>query len=134
MMTPVVAPSRRWSLAAELTPEGRRRQHVGLTLLLIIVTALVAYWPTVENGFVQWDEPNYVTENPLLTDPEGLSKVWTTVKNTERQYYPLLVTNYWLQYRFWGENPVGYHAVNLLFHVCNSVLVFYLIRALGAAG
>jgi protein O-mannosyl-transferase len=107
-------------------------ESVGPLPLLLLVVTLVAYWPALGNGFVQWDEPSYVTENPLLSDPHGLWKGWTTIHETERQYYPLLLTTYWFEHRLWGDAPSGYHAVNIWLHLCNSLLVLLLLRALGA--
>jgi protein O-mannosyl-transferase len=107
------------------------RRDAGLLPLLLIVAALVAYWPALGNGYVRWDEQLYVTENPLLTDPNGLWKGWTTLRETERQYYPLLLTTFWIEHRLWGDNPSGYHAVNIWFHIANSLLVLLLVMALG---
>jgi len=108
-------------------------RDAGLLPLLLIVAALVAYWPALGNGFVQWDDQLYVTENPFLTDSNGLWKGWTTLRETERQYYPLLLTTFWIEHRLWGDNPSGYHAVNIWFHAANGVLVLFLLTALGAS-
>ena len=108
------------------------RRDAGLLPLLLIVAALVAYWPALNHGFVQWDEQLYVTENPFLTDPIGLWKGWTTLRETERQYYPLLLTTFWVEHRMWGDNPAGYHAVNIWLHAANGVLVLFLLMALGS--
>jgi len=108
------------------------QNSVGPLPLLLLVATLVAYWPALGNGFVRWDEQLYVTENPLLTDPNGLWKGWTTIHETERQYYPLVLTTFWLEHRLWGDNPAGYHAVNIWLHLCNSLLVMLLLTALGA--
>ncbi|MBI3620658.1 MAG: tetratricopeptide repeat protein [Nitrospirae bacterium] len=115
--------------AAGVVPAHR---GVGLLPLLLIVLTLVAYWPVREQGFVRWDEQLYVTENPFLVEPDGLWKAWTTTRETERQYAPLVLTTFWIQHRLWGYQPAGYHAVNLWFHLSNGVLVLFLLAALGA--
>ncbi len=109
------------------------RRDVGLLPLLLIVLTLIAYWPVREQGFVRWDEQLYVTENPFLLESDGLWKAWTTTRETERQYAPLLLTTFWIQHRLWGYQPAGYHAVNLWFHLSNGVLVLFLLAALGAS-
>jgi protein O-mannosyl-transferase len=107
------------------------RPEAGWLPLLLIVLTLAAYWPALQNGFVRWDDQLYVTENPLLNDPDGLWRGWTSLRETERQYYPLLLTTYWIQHRLWGDQPAGYHAVNIWFHTANSMLVLLLVMALG---
>jgi hypothetical protein len=108
------------------------RESIGPLPLLLLAVTLVAYWPALHAGFVRWDEQLYVTENPFLSDPNGLLKSWTTLRETERQYYPLLLTTYWFEHRLWGDVPSGYHAVNIWLHLCNSLLVLLLLTRLGA--
>lgn len=53
-------------------------------------------------------------------------------KETGRFYYrPVLGLMVRLEYAAWGDSPAGYHAVSLFFHAANSVLLFYLLSALG---
>ena len=32
-------------------------------------------------------------------------------------------TSFWLEHKLWGLNPVGYHAVNILLHLVNCLLL-----------
>lgn len=114
-------------------PAGSAAREVGLLPLLVIVVTLITYWPVRDYDFVRWDEQLYVLENPFLVEPDGLWKAWTTTRETERQYAPLLLTTYWIQHRLWGYEPAGYHAVNLWFHLSNGALVLFLLSALGAS-
>jgi len=53
-------------------------------------------------------------------------------KETGMFYYrPLLGLMVRVEYALWGRRPAGYHAVSLLFHAANAVLLFYLLSALG---
>lgn len=47
------------------------------------------------------------------------------------QYYPLLFTSYWVEYRLWGADAKGYHVTNLVLHLVNIVLVVLLLQQLG---
>ncbi len=102
---------------------------VWLGALFIILATLAAYWPAFSAGFI-WDDDAYVTENSLLTAPDGLSRIWFSA-HSQSQYFPLVFTTLRLEYALWGLNPVGYHVVNVCLHIVNALLVWALLRRLG---
>ena len=96
--------------------------------MLLVVVALAAYLPALNGGFV-WDDDAYVVENPNLRTPDGLWKIWAT-PTASPQYYPVAFTSFWLEYRLWGPDPLGYHLTNVLLHALNGVLVWRLLLGL----
>ncbi len=54
-----------------------------LFCLLLTVVVLVSYNPVVHNGFVNYDDDAYITDNPHVS--AGLT--WTTVKWAFTTYY-----------------------------------------------
>src|SRR5213078_2787736 len=42
-------------------------------------------------------------------------------------YHPLTMLSFAIEYHFWGLNEAGYHIVNVLLHLLNTILVFYTI-------
>ena len=102
-------------------------------ITLLAVTAL-AYRPTLSADFIRFDDQYYVVENDRLRTVEGLRKIWTPWA-TERgtQYYPLLVSSFWVEYHLWGLDARGYHTTNLILHLVNALLVFFLARAFGTS-
>ncbi len=96
----------------------------------MILTALV-YLPVTTGDFVRWDDQFYVEENALLQDTAGLAKIWNPISREAPQFYPLLFTSYWIEYRLWGLNAAGYHIVNVALHLANTALVAALFRAMG---
>jgi tetratricopeptide (TPR) repeat protein len=101
-----------------------------LALGLVLLT-LAAYAPALGAGFI-WDDDDYVTENPLLRDGDGLRRIWLTTDTP--QYYPLVFTSFWIEHRLWGLAPAGYHAVNVLLHALNALLVAHVLRRLDVRG
>lgn len=97
----------------------------------LILLAFAAYLPALQGGFV-WDDDDYVSENPLLRDADGLRRIWTTTESP--QYYPLVFTSFWIEYHLWGLSPAGYHAVNVALHALNAFLVGLLLRGLRVRG
>ena len=37
-----------------------------LSILLILVVTFIAFYPSLKNDFVNWDDNVYVTENPVI--------------------------------------------------------------------
>ncbi len=123
---------------ATRTPASRlpvRRHPAVFWAALVVLLALTAltFHPVLRAGFLSWDDRAYVTGNPLLRMPGGLVKLWNPYEPTRDQYYPLLFTSYWLEYRVWQDDGTGYHAVNLGLHLANVVLVALLAESLGAS-
>ena len=111
--------------AGRAVPVCRRRW---LGAAAIALATLAAYAPVYRAGYI-WDDDDYVYLNPHLPAADGLARIWTTDESP--QYYPLVFTTYWLEYRLWGLHPAGYHVVNVLLHIANALLVARLLRRLG---
>jgi tetratricopeptide (TPR) repeat protein len=79
-----------------------------------------------------WDDDAHVTRADLRS-ATGLGRIWAEVGATP-QYYPLLHSAFWLEYRLFKDNPVGYHAINLGLHATNALLLGWLVRQLGLRG
>ena len=106
--------------------------HAFLAGSLLVAGTLAAYRPALDAGFV-WHDNEHVSENPLLLSAAGLWRIWTDPSATP-QYYPLTFTSFWIEYRLWGLQPRGYHAVNVLLHGLNAVLLWRLLRRLRLPG
>lgn len=111
---------------------GRRLPvHWFLGLLLVAATVL-AYQPVWHAGFI-WDDDVYITQNRLLSAPDGLWRIWFS-KDSPSQYFPLIYTSFRLEHALWGFNPAGYHWVNLLLHAANALLVWRVLASLKVPG
>jgi tetratricopeptide (TPR) repeat protein len=100
-------------------------------LLLAVVTILV-YRPAWNGGFL-WDDDTYVTNNELLTAPDGLRRIWFSFESPS-QYFPLVYTTFRIEHALWGLNPSGYHWFNILLHVANALLIWRLLARLNVPG
>ncbi len=97
----------------------------------IVLVTLVVYFPALRAGFV-WDDDLLITGNSMVKADDGLYRFWFTTE--ARDYYPLTSSAWWLQWRLWGNNPTGWHAVNVLLHAVNALLVWIVLRRLKLAG
>jgi protein O-mannosyl-transferase len=111
--SPPAAPAKRWL-------------HWAAALALTLGT-IAAYSPVLRAGFI-WDDDGHVTR-PALQSLSGLGRIWTQLGATQ-QYYPLLHTAFWLEYRAWGYAPGPYHVTNILAHSVAACLLALLVETL----
>ena len=109
---------------------SRRRAFV-FALVLAVVT-IFAYRPAWNGGFL-WDDDVYITNNELLTAPDGLRRIWFSL-DSPSQYFPLVYATFRVEHAIWGLDPTGYHWVNLLLHVANALLVWLVLARLKVPG
>lgn len=112
-----------------------RRLVVLLAVLLALGTAVV-YAPALRNGFVNLDDPDYVTRNPYVL--HGLTSrdvSWALGSNyPSSNWHPLTWLSHMLDVQLFGANPAGHHFTNVFLHILAVILLFLLIeRATGAA-
>ena len=108
------------------------RNRAWLLGLLLVTATLLAYQPAWQAGFI-WDDDEYVTNNPLLTAPDGLKRIWFSL-DSPSQYFPLTYTVFRIERSLWGFNSADYHWVNILLHAVNALLVWRLLRRLSVPG
>src|SRR5436305_13724305 len=106
--------------------------RVSLFVRLLTSVTFLAYRPAWHCGFL-WDDDAYVTNNELLTAPDGLRRIWFSF-DSPSQYFPLVYTTFRIERALWGLNPAGYHVVNVLLHVANALLVWRLLARLRVPG
>ncbi|MBU1862095.1 MAG: tetratricopeptide repeat protein [Candidatus Omnitrophica bacterium] len=96
-------------------------------IVFIIFCAFLVYLPSLYNDFI-WDDDSYVYSNDTIKSPDGLHDIWFSHKTP--QYYPITFTSFLIEYALWHDNPCGYHVVNVLLHIINACLLFFIIQCL----
>lgn len=95
-----------------------------------VLTALVAlvYWPTAGFEFLNWDDPWYVVDNPLVKSWAPSNLVAVATEPCSKNFAPLTIFTLLVEHTVFGLWAGGYHIVNGLLHALNAVLVFLLVR------
>ena len=97
------------------------------SLVVALFAAFEVYWPAIHGPFLLDD--TYLTymrpDAPSLAFHDWL-----------RQMRPLLFATFWLNYQQSGaQDTFGYHAVNVLLHLANSIFIFLAVgKVLSWAG
>ena len=110
-------------ISGNLIKKGLLQKTV-VHLLLIVSLGFLAYSNTFHSPF-QWDDIKQVIANPVIKDLDNF-----TARTKGFEYNPRRFVGYLtfaLNYHFGGSGLVGYHAVNLLIHLTNAILVYFLV-------
>lgn len=95
--------------------------HSSKARALLAAAALLPFLGSLWSGF-HFDDYS-LFDNALVHSPNGWLAVWSL-----RQTRPLTYFTFWLNYRLGGENPLGYHALNLALHVAAVLLLYELLQ------
>lgn len=110
---------------------GRSGNTSVLWLCAVLFAAtLLVYARTLQNGFVNWDDPDNISLNPYLNPPSaaGIAHLWTS--GYKNLYVPLFYTSYIADFTLGGGKPWAFHLLNALLHAANAVCVFAILRTL----
>lgn len=97
--------------------------------LLVLLVTVSAYLRVLGADFVNYDDETYVTANPHVQSGltrEGL--LWAFNVGYEGNWHPLTWLSHMLDCRLFGRSPIGPHAVNLLLHLANTLLLLLLLN------
>jgi Flp pilus assembly protein TadD len=105
-----------------------------IVCVLLALITLSVYLPVRHYAFVDYDDPNYVTENPIVQ--AGLT--WTGVKWAfttldASNWHPLTWLSHMLDCQLFGLNAGRHHLVNVLLHATNAVLLLLLLLRMTGA-
>jgi len=98
--------------------------------LLLTAAVLLAYSPVTHNGFLNYDDDTYITNNPhVRAGLTGATVKWAFTTYDQANWHPLTWLSHALDCQLFGLNPAGPHFVNVLLHAANAVLLFLLLRS-----
>ncbi len=123
-------PTSRGSLNSEET-RHKILIPVLICLALAIIT-IITFSSLKDCGFINLDDNIYVYENAYVQS--GLN--WNSIIRAfsselvekSGNWHPLTWLSLMLDYQIFGLNPSGYHLMNLLFHVMNTLLLFLVLH------
>jgi tetratricopeptide (TPR) repeat protein len=111
----------------------RRQLKAAFCFTLAAVTLLV-YSPMLGHGFVNYDDPDYITGNAhVISGLTWANVAWAFTTGYAANWHPLTWISHMMDCELFGVNPTGHHLMNLLFHVANTLLLFFLLEKLMGA-
>ena len=114
-------------------PDQQVRANLWLQLLLAAVLfagTLAVYAPALRNGFVNYDDPEYVTRNiHVLQGLTWPSVAWAfSTANFTGNWHPLTWISHMADVQWYGNNPLGHHLTSILLHSLDVAILFLLLE------
>jgi len=99
--------------------------------LTLALGTLALYWPVTHFPFINFDDPEYISENPVTQ--AGLTWhgfIWAFNGIHVGNWHPVSWLSHMIDCQIFGMNAGGHHLVNVLFHIANTLLLFAFLRSI----
>ncbi len=105
-----------------------RNRSIVVMLVLVFLIAVI-YAATLGFDFINLDDDQYVTNNPFVRSGLNFGVIrWALTAFYAANWHPITWLSHALDVTFFGVEAGGAHAVNVIFHTANSILLFYVVR------
>jgi tetratricopeptide (TPR) repeat protein len=108
----------------------RKSKNLFIVSFLVSLITILVYLPALQNDFVNWDDNEYVYENPNIQSIGIKSIKWMLTAFHSANWHPVTWFSHAIDYAIWGLNPMGHHLTSVIFHGLNTILVVVLITHL----
>ena len=113
---------------------ARRPTIIWLSVALVAVTVGV-FAPVRHFSFVSWDDPLYVSENPVVSQgltPGGVA--WALTSPGRFYWHPVTWLSHMVDVQIFGIQSGLHHVTNLVLHVAGTLLLFWVLRRMTGQG
>jgi len=104
------------------------RKYQTLFLILLAYVTVFAFYPVIMANFINLDDFVMVTENPDITSLSfsNIKHIFSSFQY--KLYHPIVTLSYAIEYFFCKTNPYLYHVDNILLHILNTLILFFIIN------
>ena len=90
---------------------------------------LIAFWQVNHCDFINYDDPSYVTENVHIRHGITTEAIrWAFTTGYAANWHPVTWISHMLDVELFGLKPRWHHLTNLLFHLANTLLLFFVFH------
>ncbi len=106
---------------------------ISICFFLAVITWIV-FGQTLTHPFINYDDPEYVSENPMVTGGLTLRGIeWAFTHSYSSNWHPLTWISHMLDCQVFGLHPGGHHFTNVVLHTVSVLLLFLLLRQMTGA-
>jgi hypothetical protein len=103
-----------------------KKNHLFIIAFVAGLICLLVYLRALGCGFVNYEDPEYVINNPMIRSFDKDFWYWAFATVPLNFWVPLLWISFALDYHFWGLNPFGYHLTNMILHAVNTGFIVFI--------
>ena len=110
------------------------KHHSALVCLFLSFAVITVYWQVSQFEFIDWDDELYVTDNQYVQaglSLEGVRWAFTTLHATN--WHPFTWLSHMLDVQIYGMDAGRHHLTNVLLHLANTLLLFFVLRRMTGA-
>jgi len=97
--------------------------------IVLTIAILIAFWQVTQCDFTNYDDPAYITENDHIQNGLTMAGIrWAFTTDYAENWHPLTWLSHMLDVQLFGLRPRWHHLTNLLFHLANTLLLFFVLN------
>jgi Tfp pilus assembly protein PilF len=101
---------------------------------ILALSTLAVYWQVRSYDFVNFDDPDYVSQNNNVQSGFSLDSIkWAFSTGHAANWHPLTWLSHMLDWQIFGAHAGGPHLTNLLLHIANILLLFAVLKRMTGA-
>jgi tetratricopeptide (TPR) repeat protein len=100
-------------------------------MVLLAAATVAVFWQVSRHEFVNFDDPAYVTYNPMVQQGltwSGVAWAFGNLHGDTTYWHPVTWLSHMLDCQLFGLKPAGHHLTSLLLHTLNVVMLFVVLR------
>ncbi|MBN1672548.1 MAG: tetratricopeptide repeat protein [Kiritimatiellae bacterium] len=110
-------------MSLRYTKDRRIRAAAGL-----VVLTLAVFGQVVTHEFVNFDDPNYISENRYVHEGLTLRNIlWAFTAPDAEDWQPLVWMSHMADYGLYGDRPAGHLLTNVAIHTASALILFFLL-------
>ena len=103
-----------------------KKKYIGILVCLVLTFIVMS--PNLNNEFLNWDDQEYISKNPLIKDlsVQGIKNIFQN-EHIIASYVPIVLVSWAVDYAIGGMNPTMFHLSNIIIHLIVVLLVYWLV-------
>ncbi len=114
----------------EAIPSRKPDNLPGFKYFLLASIIIITFWCyhySLGNEFVSWDDERFIPQNTFIKSFSAANLKMMLFHDVTGDYYnPITIISYAINYHFSGVAPQSYYLTDIIIHILNSCLMFFL--------